>query len=73
MYALSHPVFSMMNRYDVVIRQTFYDGYYSLIDHDLNPQPDYWLSLLYKQLVGRKALKVSVSQGDVRAYASCTK
>ena len=62
-------------RYDVVIRQTFYGGQYSLIDRNLDPYPDYWLSLLYKRLVGSRTLDLTVNSSIryVRAYAACTK
>ncbi|XP_031561246.1 heparanase-like [Actinia tenebrosa] len=60
---------------DVVIRQTFFGGNYALIGTDLLPNPDYWLSLLYKRLVGQEVLKVE--QGTergrlLRVYAHCT-
>ncbi|KAL4231218.1 hypothetical protein ACF0H5_008800 [Mactra antiquata] len=58
-----------------LIRQTFYGGHYSLIDSDtLNPNPDYWLTLLYKLLVSNKVLHVTStdSKGSVRMYAHCT-
>lgn len=62
-----------MFRYDIVIRQTLYDGWYSLIDHKLNPLPDYWLSLLYKRLVGQRALAVTSTDTSVRVYSHCTR
>lgn len=60
---------------DVVIRQSFYHGHYSMITSDLYPLPDFWLSVLYKWLVGGRVLKVDVMQKDqkLRAYAHCTK
>ncbi|XP_053407885.1 heparanase-like isoform X2 [Mercenaria mercenaria] len=60
---------------DALIRQTFYGGHYSLLDHETcDPNPDYWLTLLYKLLVGNKVLRVTSpdSRGKVRAYAHCT-
>ena len=62
-----------MYDYDVVIKQSVFGGCNGLLDPELNPTPDYWLSLLYKRLVGRRALQVSYSAGDVIVYASCTK
>ena len=49
---------------DVVTRQTLWKGQYGLLDGDLtfNPRPDYWMTLLFKRLVGRKVLKVRVIQ-----------
>ncbi|KAK3595343.1 hypothetical protein CHS0354_004499 [Potamilus streckersoni] len=60
---------------DVVLRQSFYSGHYSLLDHnDCSPNPDYWLTLLYKNLVGRTVLNVTSSDasGQLRVYAHCT-
>ncbi|XP_014663398.1 PREDICTED: heparanase-like isoform X2 [Priapulus caudatus] len=59
---------------DVVIRQTFYDGHYALIDKELNPTPDYWLSYVYKTLIGNTVLKISSSPelSHLRLYAHCT-
>ncbi|KAH3788144.1 heparanase-like isoform X2 [Dreissena polymorpha] len=60
---------------DVVIRQSFYGGHYALLDQlTLEPNPDYWLSLLYKTLVGRGVVRVTSpeSTGKLRVYAHCT-
>ncbi|CAL8405633.1 unnamed protein product [Arctogadus glacialis] len=44
---------------DVVIRQVLIgSGTYHLVDDNLDPLPDYWLSLLYKRLVGPEVLMV---------------
>ena len=63
-------------RHDVVIRQAFYGGSYSLINMEtLDPFPDYWSSFLYKNLVGSRVLEVygGISLGrTVRVYAHCT-
>lgn len=59
----------------VVLRQDFYGGSYGLIDYStLDPNPDYWLSVLYKILVGTKVLDVVVmgSKRHTRVYAHCT-
>ncbi|KAK2167330.1 hypothetical protein LSH36_29g02084 [Paralvinella palmiformis] len=60
--------------HSVVMRQTFYEGNYGLIGTDLFPSPDYWLSLLYKILVGTRVLHVATDDksGRVRVYAHCT-
>ncbi|XP_064626037.1 heparanase-like isoform X2 [Lineus longissimus] len=64
---------------DVVIRQAIIGGNYALIHHDINtrifsPNPDYWLSFLYKALVGEQVLNVTVSRHSkyVRIYSHCT-
>ncbi|VDI33358.1 Hypothetical predicted protein [Mytilus galloprovincialis] len=60
---------------DVVVRQTFYGGNYGLIDTKTsNPNPDFWLSLLYKKLVGRSVFNVTMENktGYVRMYTHCT-
>ncbi|XP_078588333.1 heparanase-like isoform X1 [Branchiostoma floridae x Branchiostoma japonicum] len=49
---------------DVVMRQSLFEANYALISKDLDPLPDYWLSLLYKQLVGSRVLKVKVTDGS---------
>ncbi len=44
---------SALYRHDVVIRQSFYHGCYAMIGEDLLPNPDLWISVLHKRLVGR--------------------
>uniref|UniRef100_A0A3Q2T0U0 Heparanase n=1 Tax=Fundulus heteroclitus TaxID=8078 RepID=A0A3Q2T0U0_FUNHE len=62
---------------DVVMRQELFgSGHYQLIDDDLDPLPDYWLSLLYKRLVGPEVLKLWVVSDSgrskrVRLYLHC--
>ncbi|XP_062605314.1 heparanase-like [Saccostrea cucullata] len=63
------------NSVDVVLRQSFYGGKYALLDATTtDPNPDYWLTVLYKQLVGNKVLNItsSPSSRDVRFYAHCS-
>ncbi|KAM4636955.1 inactive heparanase-2 [Discoglossus pictus] len=70
---------------DVVIRHSFFDhGYNHLVDQNFNPLPDYWLSLIFKKLVGPKVLAVHVAgiqrkprpgiviRDKLRIYAHCT-
>ncbi|XP_062430967.1 heparanase [Rhea pennata] len=61
---------------DVVMRQVFFGaGTYHLVDANFEPLPDYWLSLLYKNLVGTKVLHVSLKgaeQRRLRVYLHCT-
>ncbi|KAM8939363.1 heparanase [Pelodytes ibericus] len=64
---------------DVVMRQALFGaGSYNLVDSDFEPLPDYWLSLLFKRLVGPIVLdasfKGSQGYGDrmLRVYMHCT-
>ncbi|XP_042881363.1 heparanase-like [Penaeus japonicus] len=59
----------------LVARQTLYDGCYALLDQDLNPYPDYWISVLYKRLVGSRVLKLTLRDAPrtLRLYAHCYK
>ncbi|XP_053505449.1 heparanase [Ictalurus furcatus] len=64
---------------DVVMRQVLIgSGTYHLVDNNLDPLPDYWLSLLYKKLVGPEVLDIQVltSSGRqarlLRVYLHCT-
>nr|XP_033503556.1 heparanase [Epinephelus lanceolatus] len=61
---------------DVVMRQVLIgSGSYHLINENLDPLPDYWLSLLYKRLVGPEVLKIEFSSFSqrkrVRLYLHC--
>ncbi|KAK2141809.1 hypothetical protein LSH36_1036g00006 [Paralvinella palmiformis] len=60
--------------HSIVMRQTFYENDYGLLGSDLFPSPDYWLSLIYKILVGTHVLNVATDDhsGRVRVYAHCT-
>ncbi|KAG2466541.1 HPSE Heparanase, partial [Polypterus senegalus] len=65
---------------DVVIRQVFVGaGSYHLVDSNFDPLPDYWLSLLYKKLVGPEVLNVTIFTHDgdqnrhLRVYMHCTR
>ena len=62
---------------DVFMRQTFYGLWLGLINDDLDPNPPYWIALLFKQLVDREVLAVNISglatnQNRLRLYAHCT-
>ncbi|NWT88905.1 HPSE2 protein, partial [Lanius ludovicianus] len=70
---------------DVVVRHSFLDhGQNHLVDQNFNPLPDYWLSLLYKRLIGPKVLAIHVAglqrkprpgrviRDKLRIYAHCT-
>ncbi|XP_063775804.1 heparanase isoform X2 [Pseudophryne corroboree] len=64
---------------DVVMRQALFGaGSYNLVDSDFEPLPDYWLSLLFKKLVGSIVLNVSfksskdIGERKIRVYLHCT-
>ncbi|XP_033070110.1 heparanase [Trachypithecus francoisi] len=61
---------------EVVMRQVFFGaGNYHLVDENFDPLPDYWLSLLFKKLVGTKVLMASVKgpkRRNLRVYLHCT-
>ncbi|CAG9771071.1 unnamed protein product [Ceutorhynchus assimilis] len=61
---------------DVIIRQTIFHDNYALIDNAFTPNPDWWVSVLYKKLVGTKVLSLSndgTSANTIRLYAHCAK
>ncbi|XP_046383597.1 heparanase-like isoform X2 [Ischnura elegans] len=69
-----------VNGIQVVARQCIYGGDYALIDKQLKPNPDFWLSVLHKKLVGPKVLGVYLrhakqshihEDGRLRFYAHC--
>ncbi|XP_054613566.1 heparanase [Dunckerocampus dactyliophorus] len=59
----------------VVMRQVLVgSGTYHLLDDNLDPLPDYWLTLLHKTLVGRGVLSAAIftkSTARVRLYLHC--
>ncbi|KAI5694189.1 hypothetical protein M8J75_012415 [Diaphorina citri] len=59
----------------VVVRQSLEFGNYSLLDwNTLEPNPDWWLSVLYKRLVDPRVLNISVplSHRTLRLYVQCS-
>lgn len=58
---------------NTVIRQSLFGGNYAMIGSDLIPNPDWWVSVIYKQFVSEKVLKLSSTSFDyLRLYAHCT-
>nr|CAD7452385.1 unnamed protein product [Timema tahoe] len=56
----------------VVIRQSLYGGYYSLLDLDtLDPNPDWWVSVVYRSFVGTGVLDTPVLSNSIRVYCHC--
>ena len=56
----------------VQIRQSFIGADYGLLDpQTLQPRPDYYVSLLWKQWMGNRVLRVKSPVADIKAYAHC--
>ncbi|XP_015112994.1 heparanase [Diachasma alloeum] len=59
---------------NVVVRQSLFGGYYAMVGHDLVPNPDWWVSVLFKTLVSERVLHLESANnsGTLRFYAHCT-
>ncbi|MCL4354786.1 hypothetical protein M1349_04975 [Patescibacteria group bacterium] len=60
------------NDQKVVVRQDLVGSDYSLLDEEtLNPRPDFWVSLLWKKLMGTNVFGVRISTDNdyIRVYA----
>ncbi|XP_012257600.2 heparanase-like [Athalia rosae] len=58
---------------NVVTRQSLFGGNYAMVSPNLTPNPDWWVSVFYKQFVSEKVLKFGEpSDGRVRFYLHCT-
>jgi len=58
---------------NVVTRQSLFGGDYAMVSPDLVPNPDWWVSVLYKHFVSEKVLKLTTPQFDyIRLYMHCT-
>ncbi|KAK6185995.1 hypothetical protein SNE40_008115 [Patella caerulea] len=56
-----------------VFRQTLFGGNYALVSDSNIPNPDYWLTVLYKRLVGSPVLTPpNTNNRNIRMYAHCT-
>ncbi|BES97533.1 Glycosyl hydrolase family 79, N-terminal domain [Nesidiocoris tenuis] len=59
----------------VIIRQSVYSGHYALLGEELSPNPDYWISILHKRLVGKRVLNATCTDAvydhTLRVYAHC--
>lgn len=56
-----------------VYRQAFIRAKYGLIDRNLNPTPDYWLSIIFRSLVEGPVFNVTSDNADLRVYANCVR
>lgn len=55
-----------------VVRQTLSGSDYGLLDDvDLTPYPDYWLSVLWRRLMGTSVLDAATTDERLRTYAHC--
>ncbi|CAL1539023.1 unnamed protein product [Lymnaea stagnalis] len=54
-----------------VYRQTFFGGSYALVNNNLDPAPDFYLSVLYKRLAAGPVFHVSKQSEQLRVYAHC--
>ncbi len=58
----------------IVVRQSLSGSDYGMIrDSTLEPNPDYWLSLFWKRLMGERVLEVSEEDSTLRTYSHCLK
>lgn len=58
----------------VVVRQSLYGGNYAMVGPDMNPNPDWWVSVMFKQFVSEKVLNLVTTNNfaQLRLYAHCT-
>ncbi|XP_023012087.2 heparanase [Leptinotarsa decemlineata] len=58
----------------VVMRQSIFHGNYALLDNNYDPNPDWWLSVLHKKLIGEVVVPYhTITSPYVRLYVYCTK
>lgn len=59
------------NGVDMVIREDMWGASFGLLNFDMTPRPDYWITFLHKKLVGAKVYNVSMEEENknVRLYA----
>ncbi|CAK9807773.1 HPSE [Anthophora quadrimaculata] len=58
---------------NVVTRQSLFGGHYAMVGPDLIPNPDWWISVIYKQFVSENVLDLSSTANTfLRFYAHCT-
>lgn len=56
---------------ELVMRQSIFKGHYALLDEEYNARPDWWVSVLYKKLVGQEVVDCSSPVRSVRIYCHC--
>ena len=57
----------------LVIRQTLYGLWFALVNRKLEPTPNYWLTVMFRILVGSRVLDLWTipASGSIRIYAHC--
>lgn len=71
---LSHLGVAAQTGHQVVIRQSLVGGDYALLsylDGGYSPNPDFWASVMWQQLMGPRGFRVADSGGPIRALAHC--
>uniref|UniRef100_A0A914CX53 Uncharacterized protein n=1 Tax=Acrobeloides nanus TaxID=290746 RepID=A0A914CX53_9BILA len=60
---------------EMVLRQCLYGAYFGILNHENKPRNDYWLSFLYKKLVGTQVYGVSFNlvEPKLRLYAASSR
>ncbi|XP_023288563.1 heparanase isoform X2 [Orussus abietinus] len=65
--------YSALSGLNVVIRQSYFGGNYAMVGPDVAPNPDWWVSVIFKQFVSEKVLELSSNKFEyLRLYAHCT-
>ncbi len=59
----------------LIIRQSLFGGNYALVGYDLQPNPDYWVAVLFKKFVSSRVLNYDTfsRSENLRFYAHCAK
>lgn len=57
----------------VVVRESMFSGFYGLIGPDLLPNPDYWVCVYHKKLMGKVVLQLGTHHNDkyIKIYGHC--
>lgn len=60
------------NGIDLIVRQSLFKGHYALLDENYDPNPDWWVSVIYKKLVGQEVIDCMLrGNRRVRLYCHC--
>ena len=62
----------LASTHDAQCRQTLIGGYYELLDRaTFAPNPDYWLAVIWKLVMGDRVVQATSSSPEVLTYAHC--